>query len=111
MADRWKIVIVQIRHFTNIFFVFFIKRKHELIIILVSFKKKHRKILWKMPNLRDDHLPLIGHLNPVYPRRNIIINVSLLFYRSKIFFNIKNIYSFYDFTFSSFDLFNFLFFI
>jgi hypothetical protein len=23
--------------------------------------------MWKMPNLRDDHLPPIGHLTPVYP--------------------------------------------
>jgi hypothetical protein len=67
MTDRGKIIIAQIRHFTNIFFVFFIKRKHELIIIRVSFKKKHRKILWKVPNLRDGHLHPIGHLTSVYP--------------------------------------------
>jgi hypothetical protein len=23
-----------------------------------------------MPNLRDDHLPPVGHLTPVYPKQN-----------------------------------------
>jgi hypothetical protein len=32
-----------------------------------SFDKKHKKNVGKMPNLRDDHLPPVGHLTPVSP--------------------------------------------
>jgi hypothetical protein len=34
---------------------------------------KNTKKAGKMPNLRDDHLPPIGHLTPVYPIRKITV--------------------------------------
>jgi hypothetical protein len=36
--------------------------------------KKHRKILWKMPNLRNDHLHPFGHLLPVYPTLLLLLS-------------------------------------
>jgi hypothetical protein len=50
MADRGKMVIAQIRHFTNFFLCFLLKRinnKILIIYILVSFKKNTEKYYGK----------------------------------------------------------------
>jgi uncharacterized sodium:solute symporter family permease YidK len=41
-------------------------------MILVSFLK----ILWKMPNLRDDYLSSIDHITPVYPSYFFMVCIS-----------------------------------
>jgi hypothetical protein len=84
MTDRVKMVVAQIKHFSQYFLVLFIKRKPDTRININScfVLIKTPSILEKMPNLRDDHL------HPVYPICDFeirILELNFFFYATQVF--------------------------